>query len=173
MLSDKWDIAHIALVVDDLEAAMTQYADALGFEWSSIIELPPELETKSDVFEGGVSHDGLRAVLSRSGSAAVGDGVFAPLELAHAAPSTPASMMWGCPGGRHFIHHVAYYVDDVDAESAHLRAQGFAREWYVEREDGRLEMVYHRAANGMRFELQDMSIKQRATEFLTHGTPAR
>ena len=166
MLSDNWEIAHIALVVDDLEAAMAHYAKALGFAWSPVIELPSELETKSDVFEGGVSHDGMRAVLSLSGSSAVGgDTLFAPLELACAKPGTPAHAMWGCPDGNHFIHHIAYWVDDIDAESAHLRSQGLEREWYVER-DGHLDMVYHRAKGGMRFELQDAAKKPRQAAFI-------
>ncbi len=152
MVTDSWDIAHIAVVVSDLERAMEEYSQGLGIEWAPSFDMPSDLLSGSDVHEGGVSFEGLSAVLPRT---RVGP---APVELIHTVPGSPASLVWGCPDGRDYVHHIAYYVEDIGAESAHLADQGWEREWYVDL-DGPLRMAYHRSAHGMRIELVDAAIK--------------
>jgi catechol 2,3-dioxygenase-like lactoylglutathione lyase family enzyme len=157
MIADNWDVAHIALVVSDLERAMDEYSHGLGVEWAPSFDMPADLVSGSDVHEGGVSFVGLRAVLPRT---RVGP---APIELIHTEPGSPASLVWGCPDGRDYVHHIAYYVEDVAAESERLRAMGWEREWYVDRE-GPLRMAYHRSRHGMRIELVDAAIKSAVSD---------
>ncbi|HEU4702841.1 MAG TPA: VOC family protein [Conexibacter sp.] len=152
MIADSWDIAHIAVVVSDLERAMEEYSQGLGIEWAPSFDMPSDLRSGSDVHEGGVSFEGLSAVLPLT---QVGP---ARMELIHTVPGSPASLVWGCPDGHDYVHHIAYYVEDIDAESAHLVAQGWEREWFVDPE-GPLRMAYHRLANRLRVELVDIAVK--------------
>jgi hypothetical protein len=149
VIFERWHIAHIAVAVDDLEEAMRDYSEAYGIVWGPVFGVPPDLEAKSDVYQGGVSHDGLRAVLSQAGPTSVS---IAPLELICAEPDSQAVRLWGCPDGRHYVHHICYYVEDVDADSRYLSRLGHEREWYVEK-DGRVYAAYHRSQNSMRIEL--------------------
>ena len=93
-------IDHVGVAVEDLEAALSLYRDALG--------LP--LAHRETVEEQGVD----AALLD------VGEGhveLLAPL-----GPETPVGkyLDWRGPG----LHHVAYAVSDIDAELERLRGAG-------------------------------------------------
>lgn len=169
MIIDEWDLAHVAVVVDDLDAAMAMYSGAFGIQWGEVFEVPQDAVAKSDVYEPPISHAGLRAVYSRTGSSAVTSVFpFAPLELIWADPSSPAAELWGCPDGRHYVHHLCFWVKDLVAESQHLLERGFEREWYAEA-DGRLAAAYHRSKSSMRIELYDVAQKARLGERLAEA----
>jgi catechol 2,3-dioxygenase-like lactoylglutathione lyase family enzyme len=169
MLTDQWDISHICLAVDDLDAAMESYTAALGMEWGTVIDFAHmPLVGDSDVHEGGVSHDGLRAVLSRNGGPVSAGLPFASLELAAAAPGSPAFRMWGCRDRGHYVHHLAFWVDDFDAETRQLAAQGFDREMYIDLGGG-AQVAYYTSRAGLRLELQDAAFKPAAAQFLATG----
>jgi catechol 2,3-dioxygenase-like lactoylglutathione lyase family enzyme len=157
MVSDRWEVAHIAIVVSDLDRAMKEYSQGLGVEWAPSFDMPPGLTGGSDVHEGGVSFDGLSAVLPLVSAGP------APIELVYTEPSSPASILWGCPDGRDYVHHIAYYVEDIAAESKRLSDAGWAREWYVDLH-GPLRMAYHRSQLGVRIELVDASIKSEVAD---------
>jgi len=76
----------------------------------------------------------------------------APLELVWAVPGSPAFAMYGCRAGEHFLHHIAYRVENFEAESRHLTAAGFAREVLCT-ENGRFVFAYHKSRTGIRIEL--------------------
>jgi hypothetical protein len=160
MLTDKWDVAHICLAVDDLAAAMDHYARALGVEWSPTIAFPAEFVVASDVFEDGVSHEGLEIAISRQERAA--------LELACAEPGSPAFRMWGTDKGRHYVHHVAYWVHDLEAEARHLAEHGFVREMWVEPGDKPLT-AYYTSGSGTRIELYSTALEPIQAKFLATG----
>jgi hypothetical protein len=151
MVTDKWEIFHIAIVVDDLDAAMSAYSRGLGIEWGPVGAPGPDALASMHVEPKTFSIDGLRATVG-----VVGDGPgqvgSAPLELVDAKPGTPASTFYGCPDGRHYLHHIAYLVDDIEAESAKLSSEGFEREVSF-RQDGRLVMAYHRTPSSFRIQL--------------------
>lgn len=157
MVTDAWDVAHIAVVVTDMERAMEDYARGLGVEWAPVFDMPPGTVAGSDVHADGVSFEGLTAVLPRT---QIGP---AQMELIHAVPGSPASLVWGCPNGRDYVHHVAFYVQDVAAENERLLALGWEREWYVD-VDGPLRMAYYRRPDSTRIELVDVAIKAAAGE---------
>jgi methylmalonyl-CoA epimerase len=93
-------IDHVGVAVDDMDAALTLYRDALG--------LP--LAHREVVDEQGVD----AALLD------VGDGhveLLAPL-----GPETPVGKYLERRGPG--LHHVAYAVEDIDAELDRLRAAG-------------------------------------------------
>ena len=165
MIFEKWHIAHIAVAVHDLDEAMRDYSRAFGIVWGRVFGVPPGLVAKSDVYESGISHEGLRAVLSQAGPTTVS---VAPLELICAEPGSQAFRLWGCPDGHHYVHHICYFVDDVDADSRHLSGLGFEREWYLER-DGRVHAVYHRSQNSMRIELYPASSADDADEHVARS----
>jgi hypothetical protein len=144
VITDTWDIVHLAIAVDDMESAMETYARGFGVEWGPVFDVKLE---GVDTDPAGFTTYGLRATIQRAGTVAV-----APLELVYAAPGTPAYELYGCPGGQHYLHHVAYWVDDFYGESKHLLEEGFAREMLCTRE-GRPLFAYHKAPNSMRVEL--------------------
>lgn len=154
MLFEKWDVDHIGIAVNDLDVAMSEYSAALEVEWKTVFEFTAE---QAALFgsDTGVSIEGLRACGSLP-RADMKPGSRPPvmLELVHAPPSSPAFKYWGCPDGRNYVHHVAYLVDDVDAESARILGLGFKRDWYTEDEHGRVFEAYHQSAvTGMRIQL--------------------
>ena len=170
MLVDRWDISHVCIAVDDLDAAMSEYSQALGMAWATVMDFTGTgFIGASDVHEAGVSHEGLRAVLSRNGGIVTAGVPFAALELAEATPGSPAFSMWGCTDGEHHVHHLAYWVDDFDAESKHLADCGFVREMHIDLGDG-VQVAYH-LRSGFRIELQSSAFKPAAARFLATGEP--
>src|SRR5262249_27980892 len=98
VLTNRWDISHICVAVDDLEAAMSEYSAALGLEWSPIIEITPEFA--AGMAEGGSTVEGLREVMSRNGATPDAWPTGA-IQLASADPSVPAYASFACPDGKH------------------------------------------------------------------------
>lgn len=156
--TDELDIAHIAIAVSDLERAMAEYSAALGIEWGPIAELPDAVN-KSDVFEGGVNTKGARSVLSRNtGYTGV------QIQLYHAPESAAGHVIYGCPDGRDFVHHTAYWVDEDKFEAVfqHLRDSGLRCEMEVAEEWGVPFRVagYFRSKTGIRIEILHRSIEK-------------
>lgn len=163
MLTDHWDIAHYCVAVPDLEAGMKFYEQAFGIEsWGPLLDFTDSIEMPvgSQIHGDRVSMVGMREIWSRHGSDVVdGSPPLAPLELAHAKPFTPSFAIWGCRGGREYVHHVAYWVDDLEAESAHLLESGFELEVTVAPGDRAKGFAYHLAPTGMRIELMGRADK--------------
>jgi catechol 2,3-dioxygenase-like lactoylglutathione lyase family enzyme len=173
VLTDNWDIAHINIVVPDLESAMEEYSRAFGVEWGPIATFSSEaFQLASPLLGEAASVDGLRAVWAHNGSAIVSQAPpFAPLELMHAESFSPAFTIWGCPGGRHYVHHVCYWVDDLGAESAHLVENGFEVELTIAGGSPTRGFAYHRSptTGGMRIELMRMQDKPAMAKWLDTG----
>jgi catechol 2,3-dioxygenase-like lactoylglutathione lyase family enzyme len=172
MLTDNWDISHICVAVDDLEAAMTMYSQSFGVDkWGPLLEFTEDnMDVASPLLGDRVSMVGLREVWARSGSTVVTEGPpFAPLELAHAERFSPAFSIWGCPDGRHYLHHICYWVDDLEAESAHLVEQSFARELTMAPGDPARGFAYHLSPTGMRVELMRREDKPAIARWLETG----
>src|SRR5579864_1957629 len=122
MLTDRWDLAHICIAVDDLDAGMARYTEAFGLEWGPILNFSSEglvlspthtmpMATIAPGLGGPMSMEGLREVWSVNGATVNDVGLpVAPLELAHARNFSPAHTIWGCTDGREYVHHIAYWV---------------------------------------------------------------
>lgn len=172
MLTDHWDIAHICIAVDDLESAKTTYERAYGVtQWGPLLEFDDE---NTDVFSPlhgqKVSGVGFREIWARHGSDIVSEGPpFAPIELAHAPKFSPSFTIWGCEPGKHYVHHICYYVDDLEAESAHLAEHGYALELTLAPGDRARGFAYHLSPNGMRIELMRRQDKEAVATWLETG----
>jgi catechol 2,3-dioxygenase-like lactoylglutathione lyase family enzyme len=167
MISENWDVSHICIAVTDLEAAREQYARAFGMDWSPIMDFPAEFIAGSDVLENGVSHEGLRVQFSRNGGPAKGGVPSTTIELACAEKGSPADAMWGCPAGVNYFHHVAFWVDDIEAESKHMIESGFPREMNVVI-GGASTCAYH-TKDGTRIELWSEAMRAPTAQFLATG----
>jgi methylmalonyl-CoA epimerase len=94
------EIDHVAIAVEDLDAAVERYRRTLGVE-------PAHRERVED--------QGVDEVLFAVGSSYV-------QLLGALGPDTPVGRSLASRGPG--LHHVAYRVDDVAAALAHLRAEG-------------------------------------------------
>jgi catechol 2,3-dioxygenase-like lactoylglutathione lyase family enzyme len=176
MLTDYWDISHICIAVPDLDAAMTMYRKAFGVRsWGPLIDFTDDhMEVVSPLLGSAASMRGLREVGAKDGSDIVTGGPpFAALELAEAAPFSPAASIWGCPGGRHYVHHLCFWVDDIEAESAHLVEHGFALELTRTPGPAVRGFGYHLSPTGMRVELMGRDAKAPHATWLKTGVMTR
>jgi Glyoxalase/Bleomycin resistance protein/Dioxygenase superfamily len=131
------DLFEIALVVPNLEEAIEHFHHAFGYTFSPIVE--GVLPTRDQVTE---TIPPLRMAVSRE----------APqLELMEAMPGTDI-----VPPAGTGLHHLGYYVDDLEGESDRLQAMGmpflrggFAADVFP------AGWVYHAMADGTLIELVD------------------
>jgi catechol 2,3-dioxygenase-like lactoylglutathione lyase family enzyme len=167
MISENWDVSHICIAVTDLEAAREDYGRAFGMDWGPIMDFPPEFIAGSDVLKNGVPHEGLRVQFSRNGGPVKGGVPSTTIELACAAKGSPAYAMWGCSDGVNYFHHVAFWVDDIEAESTHMIQSGFPREMNVV--IGGVSTCAYHTKNGTRIELWSEAMRAPTARFLATG----
>jgi hypothetical protein len=140
----------------------------VGFSHEGLVLGPDttvEMRVASPLLGEHVSMEGLREVWAVNGGILGAEGLpYAPLELAHAEAFSPAYTIWGCPAGREYVHHICYWVDDVEAESEQLLDHGFAVELTTYPGDKARGFGYHLSPSGMRIELLDRASKA------AHGT---
>jgi catechol 2,3-dioxygenase-like lactoylglutathione lyase family enzyme len=175
VLTDHWDISHICVAVPDLDAAMALYERAFGVgSWGPVMDLrEDDMDVVSPLLGAAASMRGLREVWARDGSDIVAGGPpFAALELAEAAAFSPAYSIWGCPGGRQYVHHICFWVDDIEAESAHLIEHGFALELTMAPGTRVRGFGYHLSPSGMRVELMGCDAKAAHATWLETGVMA-
>jgi hypothetical protein len=134
------DLFHTGIVVDDLDAALRDLTELLGYEWCDQIAVPTPvtLPTEDVVIE-------LRFAYSRT---------VPRLELIQSVPGS----LW-VPAAGSGIHHLGYWSDDVAADSAALARRGFATEATGTRPDGEPYWSYHRGQTGPRIELVGRSVQ--------------
>ncbi len=181
MLIDRWEVAHICIAVDDLDAAMTRYTQTFGLEWGPVMTFSSEglvlsptntmpMAAVAPRVGGHASLDGLREVWSVNGATVNAVGLPVPaIELAHARGFSPAYTIWGCPPGQEYVHHLAYWVDDVEAESRHLVERGFSVELTAPPGDVLRGFGYLRSPGGLRIELEDIRRKEPIARWFTTG----
>src|SRR5262245_28293135 len=92
---------HVGIVVPVLEPALEDLTNQLGFEFTIVFD--DDLAIHVPEIGNGLVH--LRIAYSAERPA---------LEIIEAVPETPWSP------DQHGLHHVAYFVDDLDRESARL-----------------------------------------------------
>jgi catechol 2,3-dioxygenase-like lactoylglutathione lyase family enzyme len=180
MLTDRWDVSHVCIAVPDLEVAMGTYTEAFGIEWGTVLHfseeglvVSPEQTMEMTVVAPGIgegaSMEGLREVCSTNGGGIAAGLPVAALELAHAAGFSPASTLWGCPDGREYVHHISYWVDDMEAESRSLMDKGFTLEITTAPGDVARGFGYLVSPAGLRIELSDRSTKAAVARYYTTG----
>lgn len=95
-----FDLDHVGIAVEDLDASVALYARLLGLE---------------PVHRERVADQGVDEVLFAIGSSYI-------QLLGALGPDTPVGRALATRGPG--VHHVAYRVQDVEAALAHLRAEG-------------------------------------------------
>ena len=144
------DQFHTGIVVDDLDAALTEFSALFGYEWC------PKLEISTPV----VLPDGettLDLVFTYSTAAP-------RVEMIQSIPGT----LW-TPVPASGIHHLGYWSDDVAADAAALTDQGFAAEATGIRPDGEPVWAYHRNPNGPRIELVSRDMAEGLAQYWASG----
>jgi hypothetical protein len=131
---------HVGIVVDDLDAALAQLTELFGYRWCDQVAAPspvalPTGDTVVD-FRFAYSMDAPR------------------LEVIQAIPGT----LW-TPVVASGLHHLGYWSEDVDGDSAVLAQRGLAREAAGVQPDGSATWAYHRGASGPRIELVSTQLR--------------
>jgi hypothetical protein len=128
------DQFHVGVVVNDVEAALTELSAMFGYQWCDELGGPIQVRLPA-----GDAVLNLRCVYSRSSPR---------LEIVGHIPGT----VWEpAPGSG--IHHVGYWSDDVAADSAELERHGYVAEATSDGADGVPLFGYYRSATGFRIEL--------------------
>lgn len=131
---------HVAIVVNDLDAAKQEYTNALGLSRGVEGDYP---DVTLDDSRG---RHVVRIRFAYSSEAPV------RLELLQAVPDTIL-----VPSGRGQLHHLGYWSQDVERDCGDLVAQGMTRLASLASvvEEGRTAAAYVSAANGGIIELVD------------------
>jgi catechol 2,3-dioxygenase-like lactoylglutathione lyase family enzyme len=181
VLIDHWDMAHICFAVDDLDSAMARYTESFGLEWGPILEYSSEglvlsptntmpIPSIAPGLGTTASLDGLREVWSVNGGTKGPEGLPIPsIELAHARAFSPSFTIWGCTPGQEYVHHIAYWVDDIEAESRHLIDRGFTVELTQPPGDVLRGYGYLRSPGGLRIELEKRARKGPIAQWFATG----
>jgi catechol 2,3-dioxygenase-like lactoylglutathione lyase family enzyme len=173
MLTDRWDISHIGIAVPDLQQGMKNYESSFGVKnWGPLLDYSDsvDMEIGSQLHGDRVSTSGLSEIWSRHGSDIVSEAPpFAPFELACSKPFSPSYTIWGCPDGREYVHHLAYWVDDIGAEGDHLMDNGWALELTAAPGDRAKGFAYLLSPTGMRVELMQRGDKAAFGRWLESG----
>lgn len=135
------DLYHTGIVVEDFDQALNQLGEYTGHQFTEPMESSVSLRTPT----GELTAELLVAY-------SCGPGPL--IEVIKSVPGTP----WQSVAGSG-LHHLGYWVDDIDAESAALTAAGLPMEAQGLGPDGQVLYVYHYNEGGVRVELVDRAIK--------------
>lgn len=140
------DQFHVGIVVDDLDAALSELTDLFGYAWCPqlAVETPVRLPTADIMLD-------LRFTYSAT---------TPRVEVIRSVPGTP----W-VPATGSGLHHVGYWSDDLEGDAARLVARGYAEEAKGVRDDGAAVWSYHRSAHGPRIELVSREIEPGLTQY--------
>lgn len=128
-------IDHIAIVVSDLEAALSFWRDALGLEMARLEEAPEQQSEIAFLPSGESLVELVRPTTDDSGVARY--------------------LQKRGPG----LHHICFEVEDLEASLAELKAKGvrLINETPLAGEDGKkLAFIHPESANGVLVELYEL-----------------
>jgi hypothetical protein len=144
------DQFHIGIVVEDLESALEELSELLGYEFCDQIGGPIAVNGP-----GGEALVDLRFAYSRTSPR---------VEVIRAVPGT----LWEPSDSG--IHHIGYWSDDVAADSAALVEKGWATEAVGVRPDGTPYWSFHRSPTGPRIELVSRSVQAGMEQYWAGGS---
>jgi hypothetical protein len=148
---------HLGFVVADLDAAMAEL-ERLGHRWSSV--RTPQARILRNTAAGRAVH-GPEVTTVRY---VVTSGPLPRLKLIEEVRGT----FWERDGG-HGPHHLTYWVDDLEAESAQLIASGARPDADGLESDGSVRYRYLILATGIRIELSRRPLRDEFEEWATSG----
>ncbi|WP_024793591.1 VOC family protein [Tomitella biformata] len=145
------DLFHVGIVADDPQKKMQELTELFGYEWGDVMggAQPVTLPSGDTVVE-------LLAWYSLNGPR---------LEIVQSVPGT----IW-VPAEGSGIHHLGYWADDIEAESAKLEEQGYAVEAVGQLGDGKSYWAYHLSPEGPRIEIVSSQLRPMVEQYFETGT---
>ena len=134
------DQFHVGIVVDDFDLTLNTLAELFGYEWGEEIRASVAVQLP----RGELTID-LGFVYSLT---------VPRLEIIRSIPGT----LWTEAAGSN-LHHLGYWSDDVEADSARLAKGGLPREAAGCDAEGNAYWAYHSRANGPRIEIVSRAIE--------------
>jgi catechol 2,3-dioxygenase-like lactoylglutathione lyase family enzyme len=145
--------AHLGLQVENLDRAFTLLTELFGLTFAEpITGWPISVEV-----DDGIEESEGRFTVSRQG----------PPYL-EVTENVAGSEVWRSDGGPLAFHHLGFWVDDVEAESARLTAAGYPAQARGLDEQGRYRYTYHEV-EGMRVEMAGASARPAFERWATTG----
>jgi len=148
---------HIGLQAENLSQACNLLSAALGISWAEPVGGWPVQVRMAGRDELEESEG--RFTLSRQGPPY--------LELGQNVPGSP---IWHSDGQPISVHHLGFWVEDVEAASARLSEAGFPFEAGGLAADGQLRYAYHQVG-GMRIEVCERSARDAFDRWGRTGDP--
>ena len=150
---DPSQLYHIGVVVQDLDRAMDELSTALGYTWTTV----RTMDTSVLVPSGPPKPICLRLAFTKQGPPW--------MEFIEG----PADSVWSAAGGN-TLHHVAFYVDDLEGERERMESLGMTFEVGGLGPDGRLSgFAYHLNPHGGRVELVDARLRDGMERWMSGG----
>jgi catechol 2,3-dioxygenase-like lactoylglutathione lyase family enzyme len=143
------DLFHTGIVVDDVESTLRWFTDTAGYQWCRELAGEHEVQTAH-----GRQVVPLRVVYSMNEPR---------LEIVQAVPDT----LW-VPADAG-VHHIGYWVDDVDEGVARLVANGLHVEVTALSAVGPPLWAYCKGSSGLRIELVSRSVEPAMREWFADG----
>jgi len=139
---DTWEVAHIALAVDDLDRWMAIYGKLFPGRWTSVLVL--DRPWLAPLTEEGTIQAKCRLAWR--------NGQSPTLELLEGPEGSP----WYVEPGTHRLDHIGYWASDMQGQANLLLQAGYELEYTEPRSiDGKLVgFAYFRHPDGIRVELQ-------------------
>lgn len=144
------DQFHAGIVVDDLERGLADLSALFGYQWCPEMRLPTPVRLPS-----GETTIDLRFTYSTT---------TPRLEMIETIPGT----LWA-PAAGSGVHHLGYWSDDLEADSALLGERGYAMEASGWRPDGSAVWAYHRHRDGPRIELVERALQRDLEAYWSSG----
>ena len=157
MIPESWEVAHIAIAVSNIEEAQAIYGGTLHNGQGPMIDIHHD-------WVAPLSPEGMKFAEGRAGWLL---GSNPPIEILDGPEGSP----WWMPEGQQRLHHVAYWAEDLDDQTAALVKSGFEVEYTMPPfDDGKMRgFAYLLHPNGMRVELQVATDKPAMAKWLGGG----
>jgi hypothetical protein len=139
------DLYHVGVVVPDLDAAMADLQRSVGYTFTPVRTLEMMITRAGDDEPSPVS---VRTAKTKQGPPW--------LEFLEG----PVGSVWSAQSGNSGLHHLAYWVDDLENERRQLEDSGVAFEVGPVDPEGRpLGFSYHQTSQGFRIEIVDSRLR--------------
>lgn len=151
------EASHVGIVVADLDASTTEFAELLGVQWAA--------EQHRD-FTVSMGDRTVQATFRFTYSTPASGPAL--IELIEGQPGTP---WWPGDGVAAAFHHVGFWDDELAATSAALAGAGAELEATVTDDDGTPRgFAYHQMVHGPRVELVDAARRPGFNHWLAGGS---
>ena len=143
------NLAHVGVIVPNLEAGRDHLTELLGVEWGLVSEA---------IVPAGGGEGGQVTLRVCFSTGAPG------IELIEEVPGT----VWACNEHSN-LHHISFFVDDLVDESSHLSAALCPLEHAIVTEEGPPILAYHRDGMGVRIELVSSAVRSKIEQHQRPG----